>query len=39
MLKPNVPRKAQIAADVSADAKNKARAINLVNNFPKTGSH
>ena len=31
-------RKAQIAADASADAKNKARATNLVDKFPKTGS-
>jgi len=32
-------RKAQIAADASVDAKNKARATNLVDKFPKTGSH
>jgi len=32
-------RKAQIAVDASADAKNKERAINLVDKFPKMGSH
>ncbi|KAL4064910.1 ribosomal protein L17 [Scleroderma yunnanense] len=31
-------RKAQIAADASADAKNRAKATNYVDKFPKTGS-
>ena len=30
--------RAQIAADASADAQNKARAANYVDKFPKTGS-